>query len=151
MQGGEAQTLHQQHTQEHAHVYNQHFIMVYDGNTRYVSVKNLESLMCSTNIMYLLQNRGDFLGCFPADGLPPFPSQLPKSMIINTDTRGNPGKHWVALVLTDGIGPSEVRVLPVRRCRRAVWQTKWPLNSLFFLFFLFLFSALLLFSQKGLS
>ena len=29
-------------------------------------------------------------------------------------------------------GPSEVRALPVRRCRQAAWQTKWPLNSLFF-------------------
>ena len=27
-------------------------------------------------------------------------------------------------------GPSEVLALPVRRCRRAAWQTKWPLNSL---------------------
>ena len=32
------------------------------------------------------------------------------------------------------VGPSEVRALSVRRCRRAAWQTKWPLSSLFFLF-----------------
>jgi hypothetical protein len=30
------------------------------------------------------------------------------------------------------IGPSEVRALPVRRCKRAAWQTKWPVNLLFF-------------------
>ena len=30
------------------------------------------------------------------------------------------------------IGPSEVRALPVRHCRRAAWQTKWSLNSLSF-------------------
>jgi hypothetical protein len=29
-------------------------------------------------------------------------------------------------------GLSEVRALPVRRCRWAALQTKWPLNSLFF-------------------
>jgi hypothetical protein len=26
------------------------------------------------------------------------------------------------------IGPSEVRALPMRCCRRAAWQTKWPLS-----------------------
>jgi hypothetical protein len=36
------------------------------------------------------------------------------------------------LAITYIIGPSEVRALPVRRCRRAAWQTKWPLNLLFF-------------------
>ena len=58
----------------------------------------------------------------------------------------------VDYLLEGAIGPSEVRALPVRRCRWAAWQTKWPLNSLFFSPLLFFFlSALLLFSQKELS
>ena len=42
-----------------------------------------------------------FLGCFPKNKLPPFPSQFPKSLIVNTDEASKPGKHWVALVLTN--------------------------------------------------
>jgi hypothetical protein len=49
------------------------------------------------------------------------------------------------------IGPSEVRALPVRRCRQAAWQTKWPLSSLFFSSLLSSLYALLLSSQKGLT
>jgi hypothetical protein len=30
------------------------------------------------------------------------------------------------------VGPSEVRALSVRRCRRAAWQTKWPLLTVLF-------------------
>ena len=45
-------------------------------------------------------------------------------------------------------GPSEVRALPVRLCRRAAWQTLWPLLTLLFLF-LSSSSPPLLFSQKG--
>ena len=41
-----------------------------------------------------------FLGYFPKDKLPPFPSQFPKSLIVNTDEASKPGEHWVALVLT---------------------------------------------------
>ena len=41
-----------------------------------------------------------FLGCFPKNKLPPFPSQFPKSLIVNTDEASKPGEHWVALVLT---------------------------------------------------
>ena len=45
--------------------------------------------------------RGDrrFLGCFPRDILPPFPSQFPKTMIINTHDSYKPGEHWLGLVL----------------------------------------------------
>lgn len=45
--------------------------------------------------------RGDrrFLGCFPRDMLPPFPSQFPKTMIINTHDSYKPGEHWLGLVL----------------------------------------------------
>ena len=42
-----------------------------------------------------------FLGCFPKNKLPPFPSQFPKSLIVNTDEASKPGEHWVALVLTN--------------------------------------------------
>ena len=48
---------------------------------------------------YLVED-DQFLGCFPKDKLPPFPSQFPKSLIVNTDEASKPGEHWVALVLT---------------------------------------------------
>jgi hypothetical protein len=62
--------------------------------------------------------------------------------------------RWIGKHSGHYFGPSEVRALPVCRCRRTLWQTKWPLNSLFFspLFSSSSFlSALLLFCQKGLS
>ena len=57
--------------------------------------------MWSTEIEYVLQNRKEFLGCFPSDSLPPFPTQFPKSMIINTDKATKAGEHWLGLVLTE--------------------------------------------------
>ena len=62
---------------------------------------DLDLLKTRSNIEYLLQNVDHFLGCFPLDGLPPFPPTLPKSMIINTQPSSHPGEHWVALVLTE--------------------------------------------------
>ena len=41
----------------------------------------------------------NFLGCFPKDKLPTFPSQFPKCLIVNTHVSSKPGEHWVALVL----------------------------------------------------
>jgi hypothetical protein len=49
------------------------------------------------------------------------------------------------------IGPSEVRALPVRRCRRAAWQTLVATINGIFLSFFFFFLIRLLFSQKGLT
>jgi hypothetical protein len=93
-QGGRAQGLYQQHDQEHAQVNGQ-------PQYQYVELVDLDFLKQSNNIEYLLRNKKDFLGCFPLDRLPPFPTKFPKSIIINTDKSTLPGKHWVALVLTE--------------------------------------------------
>ena len=92
-QGGQAQLLPQQ--------YNGYNVQL-NKQTEYrnVNLHNLDLLKTRSNIEYLLQNVDHFLGCFPLDGLPPFPEILPKSMIINTQPSGHPGEHWVALVLT---------------------------------------------------
>ena len=52
----------------------------------------------SKQIEEYLKSDDNFLGCYPHSELPPFPSILPKSIIINTDS--GRGEHWVALVLT---------------------------------------------------
>ena len=70
------------------------------NNQNYIQIKNLNILSRSDNIEYLLNHRKEFLGCFPSDKLPEFPTEFPKSMIINTDETNQPGDHWVALVLT---------------------------------------------------
>jgi hypothetical protein len=52
------------------------------------------------------------------------------------------------MVIIVHVGPSEVRALPVRCCRRAVWQMLVAtINGIFLSFFLLLIH--LLFSQKG--
>ena len=56
--------------------------------------------MQSTTIEQILLSKKDFLGCFPLDKLPPFPTKFPKSMIVNTHKSNQPGEHWVALILT---------------------------------------------------
>ena len=56
--------------------------------------------MQSTTIEDILHSSKEFLGCFPFDKLPPFPTAFPKSIIINTHKSNQPGEHWVALVLT---------------------------------------------------
>jgi hypothetical protein len=93
-QGGRVRGLHQQHDQEHAQVNGQ-------PQYQYVELMDLDFLTLKNNIEYLLWNKKDFLGCFPLDRLPPFPTQFPKSIIINTDKSTLPGTHWVALVLTE--------------------------------------------------
>jgi hypothetical protein len=59
--------------------------------------------MFSPDIEYTISNlnpRTPFLGCFPLDQLPPFPTQFPSSLIINTHKSSNSGEHWLALVVT---------------------------------------------------
>jgi hypothetical protein len=51
-------------------------------------------------VISTIDNRKQFLGCFPLDQLPDFPTQFPKSCIINTQTSTKVGEHWIALILT---------------------------------------------------
>ena len=92
-QGGRVQVLHQQHDHNNGHVNNQ-------PGYKNIKLLDLDLLKSRNNIEYLLQNVDHFLGCFPLDGLPSFPTSFPKSMIINTQPSGHPGEHWVAVVLT---------------------------------------------------
>lgn len=56
--------------------------------------------MQSTTIENILHSRKDFLGCFPFDKLPPFPTTFPKTVILNTHRSNKPGEHWIGLVLS---------------------------------------------------
>ena len=51
-------------------------------------------------VITTLDKRIQFLGCFPLDQLPNFPTQFPISCIINTQTSSKVGEHWIALILT---------------------------------------------------
>ena len=51
-------------------------------------------------VISTIDKRNQFLGCFPLDQLPDFPTQFPKSCIINTQTSTKLGEHWIALILT---------------------------------------------------
>jgi hypothetical protein len=51
-------------------------------------------------VISTIDKRKQFLGCFPLDQLPDFPTQFPKSCIINTQTSTKVGEHWIALILT---------------------------------------------------
>ena len=51
-------------------------------------------------VISTIDKRKQFLGCFPLDQLPEFPTQFPKSCIINTQTSTKVGEHWIALILT---------------------------------------------------
>jgi hypothetical protein len=93
-QGGRVHDLYQQHDRNHEQVNNQ-------PQYKYIKLLDLDLLTTNNNIEYLLQNVNHFLGCFPLDRLPPFPTTFPKSMIINTQTSAQTGEHWVALVLTE--------------------------------------------------
>ena len=60
--------------------------------------------MWSLDIEQVISNidkRKQLLGCFPLDQLPDFPTQFPKSCIINTQTSTKVGEHWIALILTN--------------------------------------------------
>ena len=52
-------------------------------------------------VISTIDKRKQFLGCFPLDQLPNFPTQFPKSCIINTQTSTKVGEHWIALILTN--------------------------------------------------
>ena len=93
-QGGRVHDLYQQHDRKHDQVNNQ-------PHYRNVNLLDLDLLMAGNNIEYVLQNVNHFLGCFPVDRLPPFPTTFAKSMIINTQASTQTGEHWVALVLTE--------------------------------------------------
>jgi hypothetical protein len=60
-QGGRVQVLYQQQVNNKPQ-YN------------YIKVLDLDLLMAGNNIEYVLQNVNHFLGCFPVDRLPPFPT-----------------------------------------------------------------------------
>ena len=47
------------------------------------------------DIIYLLQNKKKFLGCFHIKKLPPHPTKLPASLIIFINN------HWVSLLLVN--------------------------------------------------
>ena len=66
---------------------------------KFIRVIDLNFLILSTHINFLLSKVTEFLGCFSRNQLPPFPKTLPKSMIINTGHSNGPGIHWVALIL----------------------------------------------------
>ena len=51
-------------------------------------------------VISTIDKRVHFLGCFPLDQLPDFPTQFPISCIVNTQTSTKVGEHWVALILT---------------------------------------------------
>ena len=51
-------------------------------------------------VITTIDKRIQFLGCFPLDQLPNFPTQFPISCIINTQTSTKVGEHWIALILT---------------------------------------------------
>ena len=93
-QGGRVHALYPQHNWHHDEV-------KYQPQYELVKVLDLDFLMLEDNIEYVLQNVKHFLGCFPSDSLPPFPTTFPKSMIINTQASTQTGEHWVALVLTE--------------------------------------------------
>ena len=44
-----------------------------------------------------------FRGVFPCDGLPSKPRGQQSAYIINTDKKGQPGKHWIALWTRDNL------------------------------------------------
>lgn len=59
--------------------------------------------METPQIMQILMNdsftKGVFRGVFPLDGILP-PEKYPSAYVFNTDPRGQPGEHWIAIYLT---------------------------------------------------
>ena len=91
----------------------------------FIQVIDLDILRLSTNINSLLRDVVEFLGCFALDCLPPFPTEFPKTMIINTDYKSGPGEHWVAVILLKyeciyfdsfGLGVVESEILDYLKC-----------------------------------
>ena len=92
---------------------------------KFIRVIDLDILRLSTNINSFLRNEVEFLGCFAIDCLPPFPTEFPKTMIINTDYKSGPGEHWVAVILLKyeciyfdsfGLGVVESEILDYLKC-----------------------------------
>lgn len=54
--------------------------------------------MNSSEINKILKKEKGFLGCFPSDNLPHVKTNKSFSVIINTDRKGKPGDHWLALI-----------------------------------------------------
>lgn len=46
-----------------------------------------------------------FIGVFPSDRIPHYNNTYPAACVINTDSDGGPGEHWIALYITS---PEEV-------------------------------------------
>lgn len=46
-----------------------------------------------------------FIGVFPSDIIPHYNNTYPAACVINTDTDGGPGEHWIAVYITS---PEEV-------------------------------------------
>ena len=86
-QGGRVQVLHQQHDHNNGHVNNQ-------PEYKYIKLLDLDLLKSCNNIEYLLQNVDHFLGCFPLDGLPSFPTSFSK---VNDNRYSTIGSSWRAL------------------------------------------------------
>ena len=64
------------------------------------------SLLSDTQILRKIRKCGNryskrlFMGVFARDGLPEKIADYPCSLIINTDTKNLPGKHWVAIFVS---------------------------------------------------
>ena len=95
------------------------------GSDKFIRVLDLDILRLSTNINSLLSNEVGFLGCFALDCLPSYPTEFPKTMIINTDYKSGPGEHWVAVILLKnecmyfdsfGLGVVEYEILEYLKC-----------------------------------
>ena len=66
---------------------------------KFIQVIYFDFLMVFSDIHYLLNNVAEFFWCFAIYWLPPFPTEFPKTMIMNSDYKSGPGKHWMAVVV----------------------------------------------------
>ena len=64
--------------------------------------KLVEQLNETDEIWRHLQNKKSFMGCFPADKIPPICS-YPCSMIVNTANSDNAGEHWVGVYMEENL------------------------------------------------
>ena len=55
--------------------------------------------MLASEIIEVLREDRQFLGCYPFDALPKFPEKFPMKIIVNTGSISTKGEHWVALLL----------------------------------------------------
>ena len=60
--------------------------------------------MDSRQLKKKLRNIKSFIGVYPRDALPNV-GKRPVALIANTDSRYEPGEHWIAIILLkDGVG-----------------------------------------------